>query len=682
VPGMMYGQNSGLYVEPHPKSGFGQQSGPGLILPGKTLEQINQWVNYDMQFWEMRNQRFQRDQELYKLTRPDNLRGRNDADLIVLPDPKILVKKVARLLARHPNVIEVPASPNTPDTTIAQRIENFCYSWDQSINQRWQMGLNNPYRYDQAFYLVLRGWLCERTMLYPEGEQLYGSSDPANIWRHEVVDPANVYPYTSGGEIRRVSHTYASTVGQLRYDPFYQGGLIQAGMWDEDDRRPVMCHAVYWKDLNNTWWHAVTISHGMAYTASGSEWIKPPTELGYNPWTITIANGASYRSTPWDDQNYVEEIGTSVLDESSDTFKYLNRMATKLSELLSLEANPPLSIYSGAGEIKKVSFEPGARNFLAEKDRLEAHRVGPAMGDYQMLWDLLMQRASRAGLPSAFFAEYGGESGFSASVILAAGKDVLFPWVEAVNLADAMKYRKVLEIYRDFGPASPLQSFMPADSQGHVTSAQITASDIYQQGTFVKITREDMTPQEYASRINTGLAMVEKKAISLETFRRDFAKIQNPKAENQQVLSELVYMNEGVVAQLIPLALTDTGQQMLAQLYSMVQNGMIPQGLPDPNQPQPPGGPPGPPGPPPPPGQPPGPQPQPAGLPSHTLPPIMQQGNLQTNSQVAQGNPHGADINSILQLINGGARGGSGAGGTPPPPGSRPVPLTLPPGRR
>lgn len=665
----MPGLNSmGLYQEPRTNRSYGAQQAPGLILPGQTLEELNAWAQHDMQFWDARNTRFQRDQDLYRLTRPADLRGRNEADLIVLPDPKILVKKVARLIARHPNVIEVPPSPNTPDASIAQRIENFCYSWDQSVNQRHQMGLNNPYRYDQAFYLVLRGWLCERTMLYPEGEYLYGPNDPANIWRHEVVDPANVYPYVAGGEIRRVTHTYASTIGQLRYDPFYQAGLLEAGLWDLDDRNPVMCHAIYWRDLNNVWWHAVTLSHGLAYSATGTDWIKPPTELGYNPWTITIANGAAYRSTPWDDEGYIEEVGTSVLDESTSTFAYLNRMATKLSELLSLEANPPISVYSGAGEVKKVSFEPGARNFLADKDKLEAHRVGPALGDYQMLWDLLMQRASRAGLPQAFFAEYGGESGFSASVILAAGKDVLFPWVEAVNLADAMKYRKVLEIYRDFGPAAPLQSFTPSDSMGGVQSATINAADIYQQGTFVKITREDMTPQEYASRINAGLAMVDKKAISLETFRRDFAKLQNPKKENLQVLSELVYMNEQVVAQLVPLALTDTGQNMLAQLYSMIQQGFIPPGLPDPNT-MPNGGPPGP-------------EPQMPGLSSSTLPPIMQNGNLQTNTRVDQAAPGAGDINAILALINGGAQGGSGAGGTPPPPGSQPVPLVLPPGRQ
>lgn len=650
----------GLYVEPRTN----RRAAPGLILPSATLEQINTWVNEDIQFWEARNQRFQRDQELYKLTRPAELRGRNEADLIVLNDPKVLVKKISRLIARHPNVIEVPASPNAPDSSIAQRIENFLYAWDQSINQRWQLGLHNPYRYDQAFYMALRGWLCERTMLYPEGEYVYGPNDAANIWEHEVCDPANVYPWVSGSQIRRVTHSYGSTVGQLRYDPFYQQGLMNAGLWDSDDREPVHCNAVYWQDMYGSWWHAVTLSTGLGPSTSSTEWVKPPTEIGYNPWTIVVANGASYRSTPWDDIGYIEDIGTGVLDESVDTFKYLNRMATKLSELLSLEANPPVSIYSGSGETKKISFEPGARNFLAEKDKLEAHRVGPALGDYQLLWELLMQRAARAGLPAAFFAEYGGESGFSSAVIMAAGKDILFPITEAINLGDALKYRKVLEIYRDFGPPTPLQTFVPSDSMGGVQAAIITPDDIYAQGTFVKVTREDMTPQELATRINLGLAMVDKKAISLETFRRDWAKLQNPKKENLQVLAELVYMNENVISQLIPLALTDTGQEMLRRVWEMVQSGMMM----GPGQ-MPPGAP----------GQPPGPEPEMPGLPSQILPPNMQTGNPQTNTRVGQANPQAAAQNAILQLLTGGARGGAGPGGTPPPAGFRPVPLFQPP---
>ena len=87
---------------------------------------------------------------------------------------------------------------------------------------------------------------------------------------------------------------------------------------------------------------------------------------------------------------------------------------------------------------RQIRFGPGERNTFGEKDRLDLHKVGPQMQDYQPFWDILMQRASRAGFPPAFFSEYGGETGFGAAVVLAAGKDILFPFVEAVNHHDVI----------------------------------------------------------------------------------------------------------------------------------------------------------------------------------------------------------------------------------------------------
>jgi hypothetical protein len=88
---------------------------------------------------------------------------------------------------------------------------------------------------------------------------------------------------------------------------------------------------------------------------------------------------------------------------------------------------------------------------------------------------------------------------------MAAGKDILFPFVEAINQADALKYRKVLELYRDYGPSKKLKSYTE-EGGDKLLGAEVSAKDIKTQGTFVRITREDMTPQEYGARINLGLA--------------------------------------------------------------------------------------------------------------------------------------------------------------------------------
>ena len=595
-------------------------------------QELTDWTTRDLNRWSLRQERFQRDQELFQLAKPGEASRwtRNTNDVLVLNDPRTLVKKVSRIIARHPNTIEVP--PVSPQlTSVAQRIENYCYAVDQSINQRWMMGLNNPYQYDRAFYLTLRGWLCTRTLIFPEGEDemIY---DPAAIFDHQIFDPANIYPYVSGGKVRRTCHIYDITAGELLEDPIMIGAEKSAISYLEGVEGTAIqkLKAVYWLAGDGGWYHAVL---------AGEEWIKEPTELGYNPWDTVLANGASYRATPWDDEQFYEQIGTGILDEGAENQKYLNRAATKLNALLSLEANPPITFYNADGRPQKISFEPGARNYGTRNDRMEAHRVGPQLNDYKLLWDILVQRSERAGLPAAFFAEYTGESSMAHSVLMSAGRDVLYPFTEALNQADMLKYRKFLELYRDFGPSAPLQGRSQPDALGVATTAEIAASDIQQQGVYVEVSRADMTPQETMQRLNLGMALAEKKVISLRTLRgRDWLGVKNPDKENLQVLSEQVYLNDGVIQALVPLALSETGQHMLLSVWQTLQTGMPMPGSPAAQ------------------GQP---GAAPPGLPAGTVPPAAVSGNPAENVNRA---PQDAITNQLRLLL-----GGGGPGGAAPP---------------
>jgi hypothetical protein len=627
-------------------------------------EEIRKWASQDVNMWEPRNRRFRRDQELFALSKPDT-GARNAADAIVLPDPKILVKKVARLISRHPNVIEVTPAPGVEDGTIAQRIENYLYLWDQSLNQKWMMGLNNPYRYDQAQSLLLRGWLTERTLFNPSGDK-YMDDDPAALWDHQVIDPALVYPKVAGNKVVRVTHAYDSTIGELAYDPAVYGKGTPKAWDDMEPTTLIRCTAVYWCDSDGTWWHAILATPFGTGKYGESEFLKKPTEIGYNPWTILTANGITHRNTPWETGDlYVQDVGTGILDESADMFTYLNRAATKINELLSLEANPPAAIYVENGQIKTIDLGPGARNYFtnSDRDKIELLRTGPRGDTHQLLWNILEKRLERAGLPAAFYSESGGESPFSAAVLMAAGKDILFPFVEAINQADALKYRKVLELYRDYGPSKKLKSYVEGDGD-QLLGAEVSAKDIKAQGTFVRITREDMSPQEYGARINLGLAQLARDAISMETFRRDYAKVRNPRAENRKVISEKVYTSEDVIKALIPLALHQEGLVDLQKIWEQTQNPTPPPGMtPPPGQI---GGAPGmPPGAP---QMPPG-QPGMGNMPGMpALPP-----NLGMPPQLNNGLDPMALLSAhpeLLAMLSGGAIGGQGMGGTPPIPGT------------
>lgn len=677
-------------------AGVGVGTTPGVgrdryALSGPTaqLVEVEAWARADLDCWSDRNERFERDQDLYRLAKPLDL-PRNIRDLVVLNDPRVLVDKVVRILARHPNVIDVPPYPGV-DPTIAQKMENYYYMVDRAINSAWADGLNAPYRYDQAFYPVLRGWSTERTMLFPNGaDQL--KDNPAALFDHQVIDPANVYPFHAGGKIRRVTHAYRSTVGRMIRDPLLRD-FLEPTWWDQDERSHVQVCAVYWEDFDGGWWHAIIggLGYGGGLTGGGSLWIKPPTELGYNPWTILLCGGASYRDTPWDDLDYAASVGTGILDASAENQRQMNRVATRLMELLSQESNPAASIYTNTGEIKKLDLSPGGRNFFAEKDKIELHRTGPQMGDFEHLWNIFMQRARRAGLPDAFFSEYGGEQGLGTgmgqTILLAAGKDVLSVYADVLNLADARKYKKIAELYRDFGPNIPLPTQLPMGNGmqaglqsvtgqfgqmmggmtqaamgqpggqgpqfpqtplGSVQLATLDAWEISKQGTYVEITRDDMTPQETAARINLAMAMADKKFISLETARKEYVKLKNPAAENLKVLNEAVYLDPGVIQMLIPLTLSETGNTFLLQLWMAMQNPM-----PGPGQEQPGQG-----------GQP-STGPTNGNMPTQATPPAAM-GNWMTNQRTSQFDPAQAMQQRMQQMITGGALGGAGGGGTPP----------------
>lgn len=589
-------------------------------------DDLNRWATQDRNAWQSRNDRFSRDQDAFVLRKGQTADWTaSQDDVMILNDPRVLVKKMARLLARHPGIIEVPARRQEL-TDAAQRIEIFLRNWRDSINMRWVRGLNNPLPFDEAFFLCLRGWLCCRTMLRDTASP--DMDDAAGLYDHHIYDPAVVYPRAAAGRITRVTHWYRTTMGEVKADPFLRDQLARMHEYDDaEERTAVDIKALYWEDVDGGYWHAVLMGSDV--------FLKEPVELGYLPWTIVLANGAAYRATPWDETEFAEQIGTGVLDDTTENTRYLNKTVTKLSTLLSLEANPPVTLYSD-GRVRRIGLRPGERNFLLQRDKLEAHRIGPQAQDYELLWNILTQRQERGGMPSPFYAE--GEGIANTSALLSAGRDLLFPYASALNAMDQAVYEKVLKLYRDFGPGQPLPVRLPPGSPASV--AELTPQEIALQGTFVEVTRVDMTPTELAQKVNLSIALVREGIISRETARgQDWVGLANPGREQTRIEQELI---EGALFQ--------------RQVQQVAASG----------------------------GPPPGPAgaaapPPPAGLPAEVAPPVLQSGNVMTNLNVP---PEQQMINQALAQITGGALGGGGAGGLPPVPGTTaPVAGFLPPGR-
>jgi len=618
-------------------------------------QEIRGWAQEDKNRWELRNNRFMEDQQKFELEPPGDLVVRNQKDLFITSYPKTIAKKIARLVARHPGIIELDPAPEV-EPELTQRIENLLYKVRDGHHLQHATELNLDYEYQRALLLLLRGWSVERVTLNPDFELSDLRTDPHKLWDHVLFDAANVYPYAPGGRLVRVTHTYMTTYGVLKYDPFYREGLEKTyqGSGEPEDADRVELTAVYWwEPEDKEWWHSVLV---------GEEYAKKPAVLGYNPWVIVIADGAPYRETPWDDYNNMahQRVGASIYDETRDVLKQIDRIVTRFNEMLSGESNPAVSFFTDdKGLIKTIEYGPGARNFFAQRDKVEVHRTGPNPTDFQIMWNIVMDQFSKATLPDAFWGGGDEQSALQHAGLMSAGRDVLYPWVTALNNSDMIVMRKKLELYRDFGPADPFPVIQSQSTWQKAKTHYVGYMDIIQQGVQVRVVRDDMTPQDQSLKVSMGLAAVNAKAISMKRFRGDsvagkFFGIKDPQGEDVDILSEQVYQSPEVVKGLVGEALLATGRPMLLEAW----NQLGPQ-----NQPQEGSGPPAGPG-----GQ--------GGLPPAAA--IPGQGPSQTgpavppvaaNPALAQPNtPDENQIRMLQALLAGPALGGPGTGGVPPPP--------------
>jgi hypothetical protein len=185
-----------------PSSGKAKEKG----RKAPTVEDILERAKEVEDFWEPRNERMQRHQELYDLReKPSEKRGQ----MKIYPnDPRVVLRKVAGMSARRKFRIEAPPKgEHLADS--AQRIENWCRWWERYTNRQWVQGLHNNLNYDESMSLFKRGWIATRVMLNPDDET-FTSCD--------LFDPYTIYPKPRGRGYQYVCHIYEATVDELLWD--------------------------------------------------------------------------------------------------------------------------------------------------------------------------------------------------------------------------------------------------------------------------------------------------------------------------------------------------------------------------------------------------------------------------------------------------------------------------------
>ena len=336
-----------------------------------TIEKAQEWARNDIDSWQKRDARFHKEQDLLFLKKPYTPKA--GEDLVVPSDLAFTTEKATRILAALPERIRIaPRDPSAPER--AQKLENLAKSLYKTWAKQHRKGVRLPLRYEEAKFLIQRGWIAARLTLSPDDEQ----RDPTVF---QMFDPANVYPYEVGGEVVRVTHKYRATKTDILDDPNLKAreeDFSALNTSNSGTSASVWIHSQYVK-YNGTWYHMVWTDA----VGDPGVWLKEPTVIDYLPWVITIAVGTPFRATEWDEDSYIERTGESFITNMVEMHKHTAKTMTMLSTIIATMANPPTALFlkdGGRVTANEITMKAGARMVFPDA-RLEQYRIGPGLGD-------------------------------------------------------------------------------------------------------------------------------------------------------------------------------------------------------------------------------------------------------------------------------------------------------------
>ena len=607
-----------------------------------TIDEAMAWAREDVDTWEPRRARMQDEQSIFWLENGDKLRRGEEE--VVPNDPAIITDKAARILARMDLRIQITArDPSQPER--AQKIENMARQLEEQWKRQWSQGLHADLGYEQAKYLIQRGWVCSRITLNPDS----GDDDPIlySLW-----DAANVYPHEAGGKIVRVTHRYKARKTSLVGDEALSDA--EEALSTLSDSGLVWVYSVCVL-RNGSWWHCVWGAAGAGTTVgTDGEWLKKPTEIGYNPWVITLAVGSPWRATDWDETGYIEHIGESFFTPMMGMYRQQKKMMTMLATIIATMANPPTALFlddGGRVEAGEVKMKPGSR-MVFPKGKIEQYRLGPGLQDIVAYWQMLQDRQNKASFSSASFGDQVGiESGYMAESLKSGNADVMFPYTQGMLNHHRELLEKSFKILAQHWPGQ-MDVFIRQSVNRPAGWDTIEARDIIEERPFVNVSYGSQSLQERVQLGNLASMLAREHIISPETARdSQFVNLDDPFLEEQRVQAALVKTDPNMIKALIPISLAFLGMNLEKQLYGTLHGAEIAQLLMQGMQ----GGAGGQ-----------GTPPQP-GMNGVALPPGMAAGLPTRNDMGAPGG----------MMPAGPAVGGGGMGGVPPSPGGMPMQLPL-----
>lgn len=621
-----------------------------------TISDGKSWAQADIKTWLRRDDRFELEQNEFYLKQ--RVRPQDNEEVVTPNDPAFLTEKAARLLARLEETVEIiPRDPSNNER--AQKIENLVRTLRRQWVRQWGRGLHGPLDYEEAKYLIQRGWLVSRITKNTNEK----SKEPI---LYSVWDPANVYPYEVGGELVRVTHRYKASISTLLGDDALPESEDAFSLID-DNSKHVDVYSQYVKH-NGIYYHMVWTS-GVSGTRVGisdssGEWLKKPTEIGYMPWVIDWAIGTPWRATQFDDTDYIEHIGESFWTNMSGMYKQQSKMMSMLATIIATMANPPTALFQENGgkiQASEISMKPGSR-MVFDKGNIEQFRLGAGLQDIVAYWQMLQDRQNKSSFAAVSFGEQTGiESGYMGESLKAGNADVMFPYTECMRFHRVKCYEKALDIMAQHWVGS-VEVYAQQNVNRPAQMQTVNYTDIIEEDPYIQVGFKTQSLQERMQLANMAAALRRDNLIDLQTARgKDFLNLDDPYLIEQRVQADLIKTDPAMIKAMIPLALAFTGMRLEKELYGVLHGSEIAQmlmaglqGASSQQQPQN--------GQPPMPGAPGGIPPGPPGMDGAAVPPVVAGG------QIAGSPPMRPEEQQMLQIVRMmmGAQGGMGQGGIPP----------------
>ena len=515
-----------------------------------TLAQVAAWAIADKDYWRSRNERFERHQKLFDLEEPSVPEGQV---AVVLNDPHTVIEKAASIVGRKTARIEVWPKGEA-NAGAAQRIENALRWYEKEANERRRDGIHNAFDYDINKSAALRGWIADLLMIDREGPMCV---------RERLQEPYHLYPRIGGDRIVRVIHEYETTAADVKTD-FPDANELR----DYPDDQLVTVVAVYVNEP--PYWHCVTVD---------AKWAKPPVEpLGHWPWVIRVVKGAFTHDSIGGSsrQDAARDVGQGFLDGIEGIVKRLNQFITMLANATARMDDPPTVLKLVGNKLKEISMLPGSRNVVGVTEGVQLLEPGPGIAQMMNLSGTFQDRFSKSTFPSAMFGA-GAEvaSGYLQALMMNAANDVLWTMVDTAASFKMRRFQKVLEIFRDNYPDTeaevgydfPMRATRMGNRKSgllkgqHVWGTKLTVEDVKKNGIHVNVSYPDVTPQDRLAIANMVLGLVREKVWSLKRGR-DMTEVDDPNAEEEQVLREQMFLNEEVIKEAAYASWREAAQEL------------------------------------------------------------------------------------------------------------------------